>query len=208
MAWRTREGTQYCLDGQVYTAASAIRWIRELGLIANSHEIDEACAPDSGGVLFVPALAGLAAPWWRADALASFSGLSLASTRGTLIRAVVEGIAAQVAALVAVFEADMGVPIDSLRVDGGLTRSRALMQAQADLLQVPVEVYPNAHATPLGAAALARLALRPDLGLADVVAPWTPTATFEPQWSADRAADLMARWRAAAELACPAEAVR
>jgi glycerol kinase len=208
VAWRTRTGTQYCLDGQVYTAASAIRWIRELGLIGSSRELDEVCAPDSDGVLFVPALAGLAAPWWRADALASFSGLSLATTRGALVRSVVEGIAAQVAELVRVFEADLGAPIVSLRVDGGLTRSRVLMQAQADLLQVPVEVYPSAHATPLGAAAMARLALRPDLGLADVLAPWVAAATFEPSWSADRAGDFLSRWRAAAEATVPDGGVR
>ncbi len=191
VAWRTRAGTQYCLDGQVYTAASAIRWIRNLGLIDSAIELDDACAEESGGVLFVPALAGLAAPWWRADALASFSGLSLATSRGALVRAVVEGIAAQVAELVRVFEADLGAPIASLRVDGGLTNSRALMQAQADLLQVPVEVYPSAHATPLGAAALAApgTAAPPRAGRRP--APWTPSASFVPRWSADRAAELI-----------------
>lgn len=203
VAWRTRAGTQYCLDGQVYTAASAIRWIRDLGLIDGAAELDGACAPDSGGVLFVPALAGLAAPWWRADALAAFSGLSLATTREALVRAVVDGIAAQVAELVRVFEGDLGAPIVSLRVDGGLTNSRALMQAQADLLQVPIEVFPSAHATPLGAAAMARLALRPDLGLADVLAPWTPAATFEPRWSADQAGEYLSRWRDAAAATIP-----
>ena len=134
-----------------------------------------------------------------AVALASLSGLSLASTRGHLVRAVLEGIAAQVAHLMGVFSADMGAPIRSLRVDGGLTRSAVLMQAQADLLQVPVEVYPSPHATPLGAAALARLALSPQLRLADVLWPWEPARVYTPQWSPDRAAEYLDRWCAAVE---------
>lgn len=199
VAWRTAEQTAYCLDGQVYTAASAVAWLTDLGLIASAKELDAVVAPDSDGVMFVPSLAGLAAPWWRSDALASLSGLSLASTRGHLVRAVLEGIAAQVADLMGVFSVDMGAPIRSLRVDGGLTRSAVLMQAQADLLQVPVEVYPSPHATPLGAAALARLALSPQLRLADVLWPWEPARVYTPRWSPDRAAEYLDRWRAAVE---------
>jgi glycerol kinase len=71
------------------------------------------------------------------------------------------------------------------------------MQAQADLLQCPVEIYPSAHATPLGAAAMARIALDPTLSLGDAVWEWTPSSTYEPVWSADRAAEFMGRWRAA-----------
>lgn len=199
VAWRTQGETAYCLDGQVYTAASAVRWMTDLGLVPSAQDMDDAAAPDSAGVLFVPSLAGLAAPWWRSDALASLSGLSLAATRGHLVRAVLEGIAAQVADLMRVFSADMGAPINSLRVDGGLTRSSVLMQAQADLLQVPVEVYPSSHATPIGAAALARLALSPGSRLEDVLWTWEAAQVYTPQWSADRAADFLNRWRDAVE---------
>jgi glycerol kinase len=150
-------------------------------------------------VLFVPALAGLAAPWWQPDARASFSGMSLATTRGSLVRAVLEGIAAQVAELVDVVDADAGRRIECLRVDGGLTNSRVLMQAQADLLQRPIEVYASPHATSLGAAALARLAITPAAMLGDVAWAWEPAARYEPQWSADRATDAMGRWRAAVD---------
>ena len=117
----------------------------------------------SGGVLCVPALAGLAAPWWDAQATASFTGMTLSSGRGHLVRALLEGIAAQVACLADLVAQDLGQPLTRLRVDGGLTRSAVLMQAQADLARIPVEVYPSAHATPLGAAACARLALDPTL---------------------------------------------
>lgn len=196
VALRTRSGTQYCLDGQVYTAASAVRWMQDLGLIADARDLDAVSAADSEGVLFVPALAGLGAPHWRDDARASFSGLSLATSRGTLVRAVLEGVAAQVTVLAAVFGDDLGAPLRSLRVDGGLTNSTVLMQAQADLLQVPVEVYSSPDATALGAACLTRMALDPSLQVADAVWPWIPAAVYEARWSPDRAADFLGRWRA------------
>lgn len=198
-ALRTRAGTLYCLDGQVYTAAAAVRWINELGLICDPRELDSAASAGSEGVLFVPALAGLAAPYWRDDARATFAGLSLATSRGTLVRAVIEGIAAQVAVLAAVFGEDLGVPLTSLRVDGGLTNSTALMQVQADLLQIPVEVYSSPNATALGAACLARMAVDSRLDLAQAVLPWTPAAIYEPTWSADRSADFLQRWTAAVD---------
>jgi glycerol kinase len=201
VAWTLRGNTSYCVDGQVYTAASAVRWLTDLGLLDGAHALDATAAPDSEGVLCVPALAGLAAPYWAPGATASLTGMTLSTGRGHVVRAVVEGIAAQVAGLVDLVAADLGRPLTRLRVDGGLTRSAALMQAQADLAQVPVDVYPSAHATPLGAAACARLALDPGLSVADAAGDWTPERTYEPLWSADRAADLLGRWRAAAAVA-------
>ena len=115
------------------------------------------------------------------------------------MRALLEGIAAQVAALADLVATDLGQPLTRLRVDGGLTRSAVLMQAQADLARIPVDVYPSLHATALGAAACARLALDPGLDVADAVGTWTPEHTYEPEWSADRAAEFMARWTRAAE---------
>jgi glycerol kinase len=197
-AWRLRGQTSYCIDGQVYTAASAVRWITQLGLISGADQLDTTAAPSSDGVLRVPALAGLAAPWWDSAATASFSGMTLSSGRGHLVRALLEGIAAQVAGLTGLVAADLGGPLTRLRVDGGLTRSQVLMQAQADLAQIPVDVYPSAHATPFGAAACARLALEPAADLAGVVGGWKPEHTYEPAWSADRAADYLARWQRAA----------
>lgn len=198
VAWRTRAGVQYCLDGQVYTAASALRWLADLGLVEDVRQLDAAAAPDSDGVLFVPALAGLGAPWWRSEARASFSGMSLATTGSHLVRAVIEGVAATVARLVQVVDDEVGSPVGSLRVDGGLTHSAALMQAQADLLQVPVEVYPSAHATPLGAAMLARMAVT-GVDLAEAVWPWSPSHTYEPSWTSDRADAFLARWERAVD---------
>jgi glycerol kinase len=199
VAWRLRGDTSYCADGQVYTAAAAVRWAVDLGLVPAADQLDAVSESASDGVLCVPALAGLAAPWWDAQAGASFTGMTLSSGRGQLVRALLEGIAAQVACLAELVAEDLGQPLTRLRVDGGLTRSAVLMQAQADLARIPVDVYPSAHATPLGAAACARLALDPTADPAEIVGTWTPQRTYEPQWSADRAADHLNRWRLAAE---------
>ncbi|HTJ38731.1 MAG TPA: FGGY family carbohydrate kinase [Dactylosporangium sp.] len=199
VAWRLRGRTSYCLDGQVYTAASAVRWMENLGWIRGAADLDEVADPGGvGGVLAVPALAGLGAPRWRPDARALLSGMTLATTTGHLVAAVLQGIAAQVAELGAAAERDLGAPLTRLRVDGGLTRCRTLMQAVADLMQVPIEVYPSEHATALGAVALARVAADTGLSLADAVVGWAPGPVYEPAWPADRAAEFRARWSAAA----------
>ena len=201
VAWRARGGTQYCADGQVFTVASAVRWLGDVGLIRDASELDELATDDAHGVRCVPALAGLAAPWWRPDATATMRGMTLATTRADLVTAVVQGVAAQVAALVELVGRDSGTPLTTLRVDGGLTRSARFMQAVADLAQVPITVYPTPHATPLGAVALARAALDPPRSLADAIVRWQPERVVMPQWSADRAADFRAAWDAEVALA-------
>jgi glycerol kinase len=95
--------------------------------------------------------------------------------------------------------------LSTLRVDGGLTRSRRLMQATADLTQIPIEVYPSSHATALGAAACGRMAADPTLSVTDAIPDWTAATTYHPQWSADRAADFRHRWRAAVTATLPQE---
>ncbi|WP_343242477.1 MULTISPECIES: FGGY family carbohydrate kinase [unclassified Streptomyces] len=199
VAWRLAGRSSYCLDGQVYTAASAVRWLTDLGVIAGAEDIDPigSAVPDAGGVTFVPALAGLAAPWWRGDLRGSVSGLGLDTTAGHLVRALCEGIAAQVVALADAVAADMGEPLTSLRVDGGLTRSALLMQAQADLLQLPIEVAELTDSTALGAAAVARIGIDPTLTVADAVPEWRPAAVYEPRIGADLAAERLAGFRSA-----------
>jgi glycerol kinase len=203
VAARLRDQTTYCLDGQVYTAASAVRWLVDVGLLEKHEAVDAATVGSSDDVLFVPALAGLAAPWWRSDATASFSGVTLSTSRADLVGSVLRGVAAQVVDLLGVVEGDVGKPVSRLRVDGGLTRSRALMQAQADLAQVPVDVYPSPDATALGVAAAARIGLDASASVGEVVGGWSPSATFEPQWPADRAAEHLERWRDAVRLGLP-----
>ncbi|GAA3308845.1 FGGY family carbohydrate kinase [Streptomyces cinereospinus] len=197
VAWRLAEDTAYCLDGQVYTAASAVSWLTGLGVLGGAADLDPvgATVPDSGGVAFVPALAGLAAPWWRGDLRGSLTGLGLDTTAGHLVRALCEGIAAQVAELADAAARDLGTPLDALRVDGGLTRSALLMQTQADLLQRPVEVSALPDATALGAGALARLGAEPGLTVADALPDWQPAAVHEPRIGADEAAERRAAFR-------------
>ena len=198
VAWRIGGIDSFCIDGQVYTAASAVKWLTSLGVISGAAEMDAVAESDNGGVLCVPALAGLAAPWWKSQATATVSGMTLSTGRGHIVLAVLQGIAAQVAELVSAIDAD-APPLTRLRADGGLTQSTVLMQACADILQVPVDVYPSAHATALGAAALARLSLAPEKSVTDVVTDWTPSATYEPCWSAARAAEFRSAWRELAE---------
>jgi glycerol kinase len=198
VAWRLGGTTTYCLDGQVYTAGSAVSWLRELDLIAEAAELD-GVGGASDEVVFVPSLAGLGAPFWAPEARGGWLGLSLATRRDDLVRAVVWGIAAQVASLAHAMGEDIGRPLERLRVDGGLTQSKTLMQAQADLLQAPVELYPSADATALGVGALARLGSGAASTPGEAVGNWKPAAVFEPQMGAAEAAELLGRWSAAAE---------
>jgi glycerol kinase len=195
VAWRIGGEDTFCVDGQVYTAASAVRWLSSLGLIAGAEEMDGAAAQDNDGVLCVPALAGLAAPWWKSQATAAISGMTLSTERGHIVLAVLQGIAAQIAELVAAINADSPSRLSRLRADGGLTQSKVLMQACADILQVPVDVYPSAHATALGGAALAQLSLQPQQSLRDVVTDWRPSASYEPTWTAGRTDEFRSAWR-------------
>lgn len=190
VAWRIGGRDTFCADGQVYTAASAVRWLASLGIVDDARDLDAVAAADAGPVLCVPALAGLAAPWWQPSARAAISGMSLSTGRGHLVLAVLQGIAAQLAEM-----AGAVGPLNALRADGGLTQSRALMQAVADVLQVSVDVYPSPHATALGAAALGALSIEPHRDLRSVVPPWAPVATHEPVWSAARADEFRDRWR-------------
>jgi glycerol kinase len=200
VAWQLpMSGTSWCLDGQVYTVGAAVSWLETVGLIDGPADLDRlgGSVPGSGGVVFVPGLAGLAAPFWKPGARGAFTGLQLSTGRGELVRAVIDGIAAAVAGLARAVAADLGTPLTRLRVDGGLTRSRVMLQAQADLLQAPVDVYPSPHATALGVAAFARLGAGGAATAEDAVGAWATGATVEPSISADEADERLERWLAA-----------
>ena len=202
VAWRLGGAVTYCLDGQVYTAGSALRWLTGIGVLGSPSELDAVggTVPDAGGVTFVPALAGLGAPHWAPDARGLLHGLHLGTSRGHLARAVAEGIAASVALLVAAACEDLGRPLTSLRVDGGLTRSRLLMQAQADLLRVPVLICRSADATALGVAALARLGTGEAASAAEALGAAEVEAVVEPSITADQAAERVSVFRSALDL--------
>lgn len=199
IAWTLRGSTTYCSDGQVYTAASAVRWMQEMGMVTKPAAMDDTASPTSEGVICAPSFAGLAAPWWEPEAGAFISGMKLSTGRPQIVRAVLEGIAAQIAELSDLTSAELGEGLTRLRVDGGLTKSSVLMQAQADLLQTPIDTYPSAHATALGTAAALRLALDPDLAVADAPYPWQAAAVYRPQWSPAEAKAFRQRWRSSVE---------
>ena len=199
VAWVTGGGVAYCLDGQVYTAGEALAWLRRWGLLARAEDLDAVAAgvPDTGGVTVVPALAGLARRGGGPTARGSILGIGLGTEPGHVVRATIEGIAAQVALLAHAAAADLGQPLARLKVDGGLTASPFLCQTQADVLQLPIEVAPSVHATALGVAALARVGVGEADGLEDAVAEGAPLAVYEPAISAGEAADRLGRFEAA-----------
>ena len=205
VAWRLGDALTYCLDGQVYTAGSAVGWLVSLGILPSAADLDALAGPDTGrggeegSPVFVPALSGLGAPYWSPRARGAWSGLGLGTDRGALVRSVLEGIAANVAVVARAEADDLGSPVERLRADGGLVRSAVLMQAQADLLQVPVDVYATPHATALGAAALARIGLGEAQSPDDAVAAWKPVTTYTPSCGPTAAEHRLARWMHAAE---------
>jgi glycerol kinase len=199
VAWQLGGSAAYCVDGQVYAAGAAVAWLCRWGLLRGAEHLDSVAGTvrDSGGVTVVPALSGLGAPWWRPDVLASMEGIGPGTEPAHVVRATVEGLAAQVALLARATAVDLGRPLTVLKVDGGLTRSRVLMQAQADLLQIPVEVASSPHATAAGVAALARLGAGEGRALHDVVTRAAPDARYEPVMGAAEAAERLGRFERA-----------
>lgn len=164
IAWTLPDGsTSAVLQGGVFTAGALVDWLRDdLALIGDAAEtgrLAESVA-DAAGVRVLPALAGLGAPWWRPNARAVVAGLSAAATRAHVVRACLDGIAHRVADVIEAMTPSMPQPPDALRVDGGLTANRYLVQRQADLLGIPVDVAEAAESTALGIAGLAGIGAR------------------------------------------------
>jgi len=162
IAWQIGDGPRtYALEGSVFVGGAAIQWLRDgLGLITSAPQINELAArvPDSGGVTFVPVLAGMGAPAWDPSARGAIMGISRGTTAAHIARATLDGIAWQVADLVEAMGKDAGHKISTLRVDGGAAASDLLMQTQADVSGIHVERPQNVESTALGAAMLAGLA--------------------------------------------------
>ena len=162
VAWRIQGRTTYALEGSSFIAGAAVQWLRdELRLIGAAAEVEALArtVPDAGGCVFVPALAGLGAPYWDPDARGALLGVSRGTNRGHVARAVLEGVAFQIVDLARAMEADAGRPLADLRVDGGATANDLLMQRQADVLGVPVHRPRMVETTSLGSALLAGLAV-------------------------------------------------
>jgi glycerol kinase len=196
VAWQLGTDAAYCIDGQVYAAGAAVAWLCRWGFLRRAEDLDAVAGSvrDSGGVTVVPALSGLGAPWWRPEALGSIEGIGPGTEPAQVVRATVEGLAAQVALLARATALDLGRPLALLRVDGGLTRSRMLMQAQADLLQIPVELSSSPHATAAGVAALARLGAGEGRTLHEVIPPVVAHSRYEPAIGAADAGERLGRF--------------
>jgi glycerol kinase len=158
LAWQRDGQVTYGLDGGVFTAAASVNWLRDkLNLFPDVEVLDDLCAEsaDCGGAMWIPAQIGLGAPYWERSIRGAWLGLDLSTTRSQLARAVLQGIASNVAQIVQAMMSDAGLTIMSLRADGGLTSSKTMMQIQADLLGYPVEVVANPEATVSGVCYLA-----------------------------------------------------
>lgn len=189
----------YALEGSVFIGGAAVQWLRDgLGVIADASEADALAAevPDSGGVYFVPALAGMGAPWWEPRARGAILGLTRGSTAAHIARATLEGIAFQVTDLLGAVIADAGSEPPEVRVDGGAARSDLLLQFQADVLGVPVIRTAQTESTALGAALLAGLATGVWAGPEEAAAIWGAARTFTPGTAVDRRG-LLDGWAAA-----------
>ena len=187
----------FALEGSVFIGGAVVQWLRDgLGVIRSSAEVEALAAsvPDAGGVTFVPAFVGLGAPHWDSDARGAMFGLTRGSTKAHIARAALEAIAFQSAELAQAMQADSGVKLTELRVDGGATANNLLMQFQADLLGVPVVRPKVLETTALGAAYLAGLAVGFWKDQAEIAAQWQRDVTFTPNMGADQAAARMAAW--------------
>ncbi len=200
VAWKVGDHTSYALEGSAFIAGAAVQWLRDgLGLIESAPEIEglAASVPDSGGVYFVPALAGLGAPHWNPDARGVICGITRGTTTAHLARATLEGIAYQNHDVLTAMERDLGEPLTALKVDGGAAANDLLMQFQADLLGVDIVRPELLETTALGAAFLAGLAVGVWEDLDDVRKSWREDARFRRQRSEGEVAKLLEGWKAA-----------
>ena len=200
VAWQRAGVVTWGLEAVMLSAGSCLAWLRDgLGLLDDVADSDAlaASAASSGEVWFVPALAGMGTPAWDFGARGLLLGLSGTTARADVVRAVLEGVAHRAADLVEAAEADAGMPIGSLRVDGGMSANTTFVQLLARATQRPVEVSPVVEATTLGAGFLAGMAVGLWAGEADVAATWSPRQVVEPGRPLDRARWLDVRNRAA-----------
>jgi glycerol kinase len=205
VAWKLgSEPIHYAQEGSVFIGGATLQWLRDgLRLVKSAQEVDRlACTvPDSGGVLLVPAFAGLGAPHWDSYARGLMIGITRDTTAAHVARAALEGIALQVADLLDAMRADTGTAIPELRVDGGASRSEPLMQIQADLLGCPVVCPSVTETTALGAAYLAGLGVGFWKSPAAIASQWKVDRVFKPKMSRDQALSLRKRWDEALERA-------
>lgn len=192
----------FALEGSIAVTGSLVQWLRDnLGIISEPTAVEDLAGSvdDNGDVYFVPAFSGLFAPHWRADARGVIVGLTRFAHKGHIARAALEATAFQTREVLEAMNADSGVALDEIRVDGGMVSNRLLMQFQADILGVPVVVPVVTETTALGAAYAAGLAEGVWRSIDDLTANWKAATRYEPEMSPDRREELFARWQQAVE---------
>lgn len=183
VAWKIGDEVKYALEGSIYVGGSVVQWLRDgLGFIKSSSEVEELASsvPDSGGVYFVPALTGLAAPYWDQYARGTIVGITRGTTRAHIARAALDGIAFQTYDIALAMAKDLGAPLTELKVDGGASRNNLLMQFQSNLLGIPVVRPKITETTALGAAYLAGLAVGFWKNIDEIKSQWQVERTFNP----------------------------
>ncbi len=199
IAWGIGDEVEYALEASVFVTGSAVQWLRDgLGIIDDARETEAMAASldSNDGVYFVPALTGLGSPWWDPYARGTMVGLTRGTTRAHLARAALEAIAYQTVDAVRAQEEASGERLGLLRADGGAVANKWLMQFQADLLGVPVEIPEITETTAFGAACLAGIGSGA-WTIDQVRDMWRPSARYEPRMSRDQAEDLLADWHRA-----------
>lgn len=204
VGWKIGDRTEYALEGSVFVAGAVVQWLRDgLGLIKSSADVEKLAASvaSTEGVYLVPAFAGLGAPHWDAYARGTLVGMTRGTNRSHIARAALEGIAYQVTDIVKAMEADAGLRLKQLRVDGGASLNGLLMQFQSDLLRVPVIRPVVEETTALGAAYLAGLAVGFWQSKRDIQANWQEAARFKATMKPKEKERLIAGWSRALERA-------
>ncbi|MDX1418560.1 MAG: glycerol kinase GlpK [Rubricoccaceae bacterium] len=205
VAWRLGdEPTQYALEGSIFVAGAVVQWLRDgLGIVRHAPEVERLArqVESSEGVYLVPAFVGLGAPHWDPYARGAVVGITRGTTGAHLARAALDSIAFQTVDVVRAEEADAGLALTELRVDGGAAANDLLLQTQADLLGVPVVRPMVTETTALGAATLAGLAVGYWGSVEEIAEQWAVDRRFEPQMSRDEAEHRLAEWHRAVERA-------
>ncbi len=202
VGWRIGDRTEYALEGSIFIGGAVVQWIRdELQLVRTAQELDRLAetVKDAGGLYIVPAFAGLGAPHWDPYARGAALGMTRGTNRAHFCRAALESIAFQSEDLITCMEKDSGLSLKELRVDGGASRSKPLLQFQADLLQESVVRPKCIETTAMGAAYLAGLAVGFWDSRDTIRQNWEAEVTFEPVRNADEMAALRAGWEKALE---------
>lgn len=197
IAWKIGDQVVYALEGSIYVGGSVVQWLRDgLGFITSSSEIEDLAStvPDSGGVYFVPALTGLAAPYWDQYARGTIIGITRGTTRAHIARAALDGIAFQTYDIAQAMAKDMNASLTELKVDGGASRNNLLMQSQADILGIKVVRPRITETTALGAAYLAGLAVGFWKNIDDIKNQWQVERCFEPIAESDTVEAAKAGW--------------